>query len=869
MSSALHPVNPISFVHERGWQTLEVAGISIDLVGGKAFGLSCLPPAWTLPYFVIASDLAKTCITLDAAGRASLISAWAEYCRAAAKHVGIADNDSVLVRSSAIKESITERGKFHSVSGSMADVVAAISGCIEKIHDDGDLRDELVCLVIQKELKPISAKGHLSNERRCYEEARDWLGEFEAIGNSPEKTFRINLRRWRKKHKLEEHYGPLTCNLSALVEGTLETVAAWAYLQEKRVHFEWVWDGQNIFIVQADSATQVGGVNPKKDPNFSQRRHSEFNPKCVVPITKEHAKTFQKIHNVFTYLDLNLPITKLYALDDENVLNRVAQNDVPRDLRDDLAELVKGSLVIRMDLETDDKNSRQLLPRTHEVRNVDDATKFLVEQTAKLRKDGVTERLVFIFHNFIPAVTSAFAYAAPGQRKVLIESLWGLPEGLYYNSHDKVTVDTIKPRVQDLEKFDTQKFVLDKSPRFKHFFVAPDESGKWINKTAAAPCDWLFSISKEDWIREIALNSRKIAEKEMRPLSIMWFVDVPKWASTAPVFPWHHEEFDYSQVKQRRTHRAKTPFDETLVIKTSEDVHRLQHEANLETSQVRQVKIQPKEDALLRDKKLLQKVGELAKKIKAVILLEGSTLSHAYYQLMQTHAVVEVAYPFDDKEDIREFNKLVRDKIPGNIQTGGEKVQISKLNGELLLRALRDKLVEEAIEVLDAGNRESILEELADVSEVIDGIIAQLKAKRKDVQAYQKTKREKAGGFEHGYVLLETSNPSPNVSMESGMSLSLDLGDDERSDAPSFEELVAPPGAPPIEKWVDRREHENANELLLNVSVPVTRDQWMADSAEVALAGKVFRARIKGGRKGGKIHLELSLFIQPQQLDLF
>jgi len=865
--ATLTPITATSLVDADGSRILQPNEISIESVGEKAFGLTCIPPKWTLPFFVVSSSLVTSCFTYSRDECSAFINSWVKHCIDAANLVGIQVDDSILVRSSAINESLRERGKFHSVPGILSKIDIAILSCIEKLSSDHELRNEKVHLVIQKELKPLSGKGHLSNERRCYKESRDWLGEFET-GSSPGRVFSINLRNWRRPQKITEQYAPLTCNLKALVEKTLETAAAWAYLQKQRIHFEWVWDGQRIYLVQADRATSGGGIDPTKDPHFAQRAQVTFQPKCLVLVTKTHAKAFNKIRNVFTYLDLELPITNLYVLDNENVLLGLSNNEVPKELTDDLSELVKGSLVIRIDLATEDKNKRQLLPRTHEVRDVDQAIQFLTEKISELISKGVTEKIIFIFHNFIPAMTSAFAYAAPGQRKVLIESLWGLPEGLYYNSHDKVTVDTLNPKFDEEKRLDTTKFSLEKVPRFKNYFVSPDANGSWVTKTVAPNWDWGFSITKDEWIREIALNSRRIAEKEQRPLSIMWFIGVPKWAAKAPIFPWYHEEFDYSQIQRPRDHRRKTLFDQTLLIQTRSDVEKLRQATIDGNSLLRQVKIQPREEALLRNKALLRDVGELAKSIDAVILLEGATLSHAYYQLMQTQAVVEVIHPFEEKEEIREFNKLVRDKIPHNITSGGEKVQITKLRGEPLLKALRDKLTEEAIEVLDASGRDSILEELADVSEVIDSILVQLNAKKKELFAFQKAKRDKAGGFKEGCVLIETSNPSPNILSERDSNLNFDFDAREPEDSLLIEKSKLSSVTASVEKWSDRRSHDKANEILLNLTVPLTSEQWSADSLDFNLGDSTLRARVKGARHGAKIELELSLFTLLKQMKL-
>ena len=78
--------------------------------------------------------------------------------------------------------------------------------------------------------------------------------------------------------------------------------------------------------------------------------------------------------------------------------------------------------------------------------------------------------------------------------------------------------------------------------------------------------------------------------------------------------------------------------------------------------------VKPQDEILLRDRNALQKIGGLVKKIDAVIFLEGATLSHAYYQLLQTGANVEAGTTFKGDNEQQVFNKLVRDKIPQKIE---------------------------------------------------------------------------------------------------------------------------------------------------------------------------------------------------------
>src|SRR3546814_2652060 len=74
-----------------------------------------------------------------------------------------------------------------------------------------------------------------------------------------------------------------------------------------------------------------------------------------------------------------------------------------------------------------------------------------------------------------------------------------------------------------------------------------------------------------------------------------------------------------------------------------------------------------------------------------------------------------------DEESI-DFNKIVRDYIPADIQARGEEVETVRLVGDALVEAIKRKLVEESFEVSDAKTADSIAEELADVQEVIDAL---------------------------------------------------------------------------------------------------------------------------------------------------
>lgn len=872
---ALTPLHGFTLIEKNAVRYLSPEEISISVVGEKAYGLSCLPKSWTLPFLVISSKLLQEYRSASGETRLTLTENWVTTAKAVCLDIGIKEYDSIILRSSACSEGLEERGRFHSQEGTLENLYETFVSLLDKLTSDPEIDTFQIPLVLQKCISDFAAKGHLSNERRLYEESRDWMGQFEEVKSrlglpyritlESQQLFRINLRNWREKVPITDALGSvLECHLTVKVQDVLKFPAAWATNHGVRVHFEWVWDGKHIYLVQADQEFQTQGVDPREiHCTFGKSRH-EFKPRCLQPITTAHAKKYEKIHNVFTYFDLELPIADLYVLDDQDLLADLALGKIDPSLEADLADLVKDSLVIRVDIDSPDQLKRQFLPRTNEVRNLETAIIWLIENMREIRSK-CTEDVIFIFHNFIPAAASAFVLAAPSERNVQIEALWGLPEGLYYNAHDKYVVDTNASNINAITALDVEKFEVYSKAAYKKFFVAPDNNGVWTTKVIKPPHDWKLSIPKIQWIKELAYHSRKIAEKEGKPLSIMWFVDVPESVCKKPLFPWHHEPYNPQVNARTITDRKKTSFDKSIIIKTKADVERLKAESP-ERTLVRRVRIQPTEDSLLRDKQTLQTIGTLTHKLGAVIVLEGAVLSHAYYQLMQTSAVVEVVYPFEPVEDKKEFNKLVRDKIPEKIQAGGEAVKKVQLSGEVLLQALRKKLLEEAIEVLDATDHDSILDEIADVTEVINAILSILGAPSEEVLERQQRKREKAGGFEKGYILLETVNPL--VTTKSTESTLFDDNYDGQTElSPVIDERIILELDQAVQKWSDNRDRDGRPEKILRLNIPLTKDHWTAKMPDTIIdsgSGSSVQTTLKGKRKGSRLHLELSIHPQLQ-----
>ncbi len=96
------------------------------------------------------------------------------------------------------------------------------------------------------------------------------------------------------------------------------------------------------------------------------------------------------------------------------------------------------------------------------------------------------------------------------------------------------------------------------------------------------------------------------------------------------------------------------------------------------------------------------------------------------------------------------MSKLVRDRIPEIMRRDGKTPDVDQIAGERLKSALKEKLVEEALELEAAAD---IREELADVLEVAEAIIDAYGLDEVEIQSIRWKKREERGGFDKGYYL--------------------------------------------------------------------------------------------------------------------
>lgn len=92
--------------------------------------------------------------------------------------------------------------------------------------------------------------------------------------------------------------------------------------------------------------------------------------------------------------------------------------------------------------------------------------------------------------------------------------------------------------------------------------------------------------------------------------------------------------------------------------------------------------------------------------------------------------------------------KLWRDKAVDLLTQMGSKIHWVRLEEEQFEEQLRIKLLEEAAEVSNAKNKENLLEELADLLEVISAFCELHEVTLQDITKLQEKKRRERGGFQ-------------------------------------------------------------------------------------------------------------------------
>jgi predicted house-cleaning noncanonical NTP pyrophosphatase (MazG superfamily) len=834
------PNRSIKLVTGSDVSTIDPPDITSADIGLKALGLLLLPAPWTPAFFVVSGSSPPD----------------EEAILAAASALGLSATSHVYVRSSGSKEGMEERGALDSSECTVGDVVEAINALKLLPSFAAEQGKQRVHFVVQRRVN-ARAKGHLSNERRLSRHYRDWHMEIEGVAD----LAAVGVRKWRNSSSASA--AQLHCESRALLPHALRAVASW--INSRRSHVEWVWDGLTVWIVQLDFLEPRKGVLPSDLVSHTKRPSLKADSLSVfVPSTAEELKKYPKLNNARLYVSLGYKMPSFYALVDQSVIREIVQNGViPRKLEEDLSKLCSSPFVLRTDAVGLRGEERQMLPRSDELRSSAAAICWLlVSFRESMQRLKNASEVVLIGHHFLPAAASAWCLAMPNERRVRIEALWGIPEGMYFFAHDVYDVDTMH---LDLSKGDVDSCViLSTRERYKDKFVAPNSNGEWIVHHTAEGPDWSGSIRKAAWAKEIAWISRKIAAERGEPVVVMWFVDLPAGQLGHKVLPWYHEPYERVDGKfKKAAPRKKFSSSHLLEVRGAADWSRLKANVN-SGARVERVLLNPDDSTILRSQEFVDELAAHARDNGYIVELRGGVLSHLFYMLTKKGCSVEVVDLFGVDQENIDYNKIVRDKIPSDIESRGELVEVVKLSGDALLEALKRKLVEESFEAVDARTADDIGDEIADVLEVIDSLIAALGFTEKDIEARKERKRQKRGGFEQSLMLVRTSLPS---------AMSGELESKERDQRRMISRIEELPRADE-DFHVDRRiDSVGTEERQLTITLPAQSVGYAAGEHRFDLStpdgGRhemFFNARLE--RNGATLRLRIRLTNAAVQLSL-
>ena len=831
-------------------------------IGPKATGLLAIPADWVPPFIAISPTLYSSFWSSPEEDRDDILKRWFKKIQVALQRTGIQAKHELIIRSNALEETLDDRGKYSSQVTTSSQLLECLRRLLETMGCESTRSK--IGLIIQVFIRPM-AKGHLSNQRRVVHEYRDALVETENIQNGVISEERISFRQWRKATPVNE--GALVVKQLNQVSTVLREPLAHAARRSARIHYEWVWDGAVVHIVQADVAPdKTTGINPQSVIGQPVADETQLTYRRFRVAAESDVDAPGKLSNHFMYRREGFWQPEFYILDDVQTIESCLRGTIEDKLGQDLVELTQAPMMIRTAYA---KERIPLLPRSPLLMNAEDAVAWLSRCFAPhIKEINVDPRgLTLIAHHYIHAAASAFSIASPSKQEVMIEALWGTPEGLYFYPCDVYTVHTLKDDANNITVSDYRRFRIKRTPRWKSHFVAPNDKGHFTRYEIKVPWDWKDSIQKDGTLCEIAAFTRKLAAIEKQPVSLMWFLDCNILGGKVSAIPWYHESLEdqpYQSSFQRNTR------DRNYTIATEADLRVLESVAQQERDTNRRIVIElrPAEEVAIRDEGFAQRVGGIARKLDATIILHGASLSHIYYVLRRGGATV-VTRHLADIASIREVHeKLVRDRIPEAVTKGGEVAKVVTLAPEAKLAALKIKLVEEAFEVRDAS-REQVVEELADVLEVYLALAQAIGVSPEEIDQVRTSKARERGGFDKGLMLIETGSGGKTDGVVEG-----ELFEEI---APDQSNVVLSGRTPPLEAvrsdWGDSRVGVDFEELIQNASVSLTHPEWkigssMSPSLSNAPELNLLTWQLEGRREGATLKIRLRVRIGKKQIEL-
>ena len=764
----------------------EISAFGPAVIGWKANGISKLLSDWVPAFFIVTVTGYQR---WRDARKEEDIDVWpldSLATQGALRRVAV-PNAKILVRSSGVAEDFEARGRYESheslatldgLKAAAFSVWRQAAGNASTLEKAGATAECSRALLVQKAIKAFR-KGHLSNERRVSQNPNDWLMEEEPLG-ADERSLTWRFRVKRADVPLRR--GPVRCDTEKALRVQLSALACWATHKRQRMHFEWVWDGKRLWVVQCDIEVPAIGTLPGQ--TWLKPLMPPQIGKLNILVEAQNARgVWQKTDSLRAFHACGLPTAKIFVLEDSVTQRELMRGRIPSKLKADIVHLLQLAVVIRSEVSAAESEFPALSPRTATLSTLQEVTTFLIDQSRKFAAEGVNAgRFCYLIHHFIPARAGAFSFSKPNNPRVRIDSTWGVPDSLLAYPHDSFEFDTSAPRN------------IKRQLRCKSHYIYAGEDGKWIPLRCAESHDWIPSLTDSE-IQKIAECSVKLSSHLKRPVEVMFFVGVDEASGHPACLPWviQSDVPDFSDANEQFQYAGVSFLvDDEIALARARDWIP-QHKSRGKVF----IKLRPRLE-LLRSKKFVQDVANFAVEQHVPVELEGSVLSHFYYLLWKAGVQIRAVDGFKGRTQRRRFGKLVRDKIPVKISLHGETPRVFKLSKEELLPMLKAKAVEEAFELFWETDPSRILEELADLLEVVRSTCAVLGRKPEELEELAALKRKERGGFEKGLMLIETEEvPLMNTHSE----ISLFSGSESQTNqARMLPRNVRPPAAVHVRK---------------------------------------------------------------------
>ena len=575
--------------------------------GAKAAGLAFLPPAWRL-------DFAALSISPNISWKSGSNISTNSEIRKLEKWLTGKNSDGILLRSSGTSETINDRGKFRSIVVDAGWSFAHVLERLEELYQSAmqvDAQAELG-VVVQENLT-VRYAGHLSNEHRVSPTINQWSYELEKPEWAPSKG--INSKFTTSPDPAVK----LDCG-NKIPHQPLRSVAHFLVEEfRERCHIEWMVHDSTLILAQIDFEWPETdkGLDPKKDIRSETPVELDLGlAKSLSPFKVGSSTKWPKLQNLSDFdFKEDHPSPRIYPLSPKVLSDAQISPESREALSREMIGLTGNRLVVRTDC-VQKGVEKFNLPRT-DTMTVDAAIDWCHSTMSELSKRGVKERnYLFLFHAFLPARAAAWAYAKPDNPVVIVDALWGLPDGLQV-----LPVDTYEVNVN-------QQKVVGTKTTFKPKFLTELHDGSWNYRNVQSRCGRQQVLSRADKL-EIATRTARIANRLGEDAQIMWFCNIPPEYQVGRNLPWFRsrEKFDPAprQKVQYKPFVVSKPSDLDL-LPTEKVTIRLSPEANL-----------------IRDELFLDAVVEAAKRKSLPVQVDGSILGHTFYKLDQEGIPVVLA----------------------------------------------------------------------------------------------------------------------------------------------------------------------------------------------------------------------------------